>query len=53
MFFPKMLQARITKEEYKNIKKILRADKGKRFESISHYVRCAIIEKNRKEGKIK
>lgn len=51
MFFPKMLQARITKEEYKKAKKIVRLDKGRKYDSVSHYVRCAIIEKNRKEAK--
>lgn len=51
VFFDKPIRIRMRKEEFKRIKKIVKKNKL-RFQNISHFFRCAIMEKIRREEEL-
>jgi len=43
------LHLRLSEQQIKEIKELMVNDEGERFTSISHFVRCSVIEKLRNE----
>ena len=47
MFFEEVIKTRISKEVLDDIYKIVESDQGEEYDNVSHFVRCAIIQKIR------
>jgi hypothetical protein len=50
VFFEKRIVFRIKGDEIKTAKNIIKNNREK-YENLSHYIRCAVIQLNRKEKK--
>jgi len=49
MYFTELVAFRVRKSDIKEIHKIIKQDKKDRYFNVSHFCRCAILEKIRKE----
>lgn len=48
-FFTSPYRVRLTPKLVEDIEWLVKEDNGERYDSISHFIRCAIIEKIRNE----
>lgn len=53
MYFEEIVTFRLRSDDIKKIECVLISDGGEKYDNLSHFVRCAVLEKLRKEKVIK